>query len=75
MYGLIGLPHWVTGVGLAILTGLVILGGIKSIGRLTSYLVPFMAVFYTLGGLIIIILNLDLVPQALGLIISDAFTG
>lgn len=72
---LAGVPHWVTGIVLAVLTGLVILGGIKSIGRVTSYLVPFMAVLYMIGGLVIILLNIEKVPAALGLIFNDAFTG
>ncbi|MFX0561258.1 alanine/glycine:cation symporter family protein [Tepidibacillus infernus] len=70
-----GLTPWITGIILMIFTGLVLLGGIKSIGKVTSYLVPFMAVFYVLGGLIIIFLNLDKVPGALGLIFGNAFTG
>jgi len=69
------LPEWVTGLILMILTGLVILGGIKSIGRVTAYLVPFMALFYVVGGLVILIMNLNLVPDAIGLIFSDAFSG
>lgn len=70
-----GLNPWITGVILAVLTALVILGGIKSIGRVTSYLVPFMALFYVLGGLAIILLNITEVPAAIGTIFSDAFTG
>ncbi len=68
-------PGWVTGLILMVLTGLVILGGIKSIGRVVAYLVPFMALFYVVGGLVILFMNLDLVPGAVGLIFSDAFTG
>ncbi|WP_257350861.1 alanine/glycine:cation symporter family protein [Pseudalkalibacillus decolorationis] len=70
-----GVPTWITGLVLMVLTGLVILGGIKSIGRVTAYLVPFMAAFYVIGGLIILIMNIELVPSAVGLIFSDAFTG
>lgn len=70
-----GISAWITGIILAILTALVILGGIKSIGRVTSFIVPFMAIFYILGGIVIIILNIDLVPAAIGLIFTDAFTG
>ena len=70
-----GINPWVTGIVLTIATGLVLLGGIKSIGRVTSYMVPFMAVFYILGGLIIILLNIDKLPAAVSLIFSDAFTG
>lgn len=65
---------WVTGVVLAILTGLVILGGIKSIGRVSSFLVPFMAVFYVLGALVIVLLNLPQVPDAFATIFREAFT-
>ncbi|MED4204628.1 sodium:alanine symporter family protein [Neobacillus mesonae] len=70
-----GLNPWITGIILTIFTALVILGGIQSIGRVTSIFVPFMAIFYVLGGLAIIVMNLDLVPHALGLIFSDAFSG
>lgn len=68
-------PTWITGIALSILTGVVILGGIKSIGRVVSFIVPVMALFYVVGGLIVIFGNLDLVPAAVGSIVSDAFTG
>ena len=60
---------------LTVFTAVVILGGIKSISKVSSVIVPFMAVFYVLGGLIIILLNLDALMPALELIFSDAFTG
>ncbi|WP_053217211.1 alanine/glycine:cation symporter family protein [Virgibacillus senegalensis] len=69
------IPTWITGVILTVLVFLVIIGGIKSIGKVTSFFVPIMAAFYVLGGLAIIIMNIDLVPSALGTIFSDAFTG
>jgi AGCS family alanine or glycine:cation symporter len=68
-------PHWITGVALFIFAGLVILGGIKSIGRVTAFFVPIMALFYFIAGAIVVIMNFDLVPAAFGLIFSDAFTG
>lgn len=68
------IPTWVTGIILAIVTALVILGGIKSIGRVTAFFVPIMAVFYIIGGLIIMTLNFDIVPAAINLILTDAFT-
>ncbi len=71
----VALAKWVTGILLAILTGLVVLGGIKSIARTTSVLVPFMAVFYMLGCLIILVMFAGDIPAAFGLIFSDAFTG
>jgi AGCS family alanine or glycine:cation symporter len=70
-----GVPGWITGLVLAGFTALVILGGIKSIGRVTAYFVPIMALFYVMGGLIIMIMNFDLVPAAVGLIFTEAFTG
>ncbi|MGN7388693.1 alanine/glycine:cation symporter family protein [Sporosarcina sp. SAFN-015] len=68
-------PHWITGVVLFVFAGLVILGGIKSIGRVTAFFVPIMALFYFIAGAIVVIMNFDLVPAAFGLIFSDAFTG
>ena len=70
-----GIDGWITGVVLTVFTAVVILGGIKSISKVSSVIVPFMAVFYVLGGLIIILLNLDGLMPALQLIFSDAFTG
>lgn len=65
----------VTGIVLSILVALVIIGGIKKIGRVTEVIVPFMAVIYIVGGLLIIFLNIQLVPAAFGLIFRSAFTG
>ncbi len=66
---------WVTGLVLAICTGLVLIGGIKSIGGVTSFLVPIMALFYILGSLVVIALRIDQVPHALVEIFTSAFTG
>ncbi len=64
-----------TGVILAILTALVLLGGIKSIGKVTSFLVPVMAVFYIIGGLTVIFINIENLPNALATILKYAFSG
>lgn len=64
---------WVTGVTLTLLTGLVILGGIKSIGRFTSFLVPFMILGYVMAALIVLALNANEIPHALYLIFYHAF--
>ncbi|MBY6272846.1 MAG: sodium:alanine symporter family protein [Bacillaceae bacterium] len=69
-----GINPWITGFVLAVLTALVIIGGIKSIGRVTAFLVPFMCLFYVFGGLVIILLNIDLLPKAIALIFKEAFT-
>src|SRR5699024_7096153 len=68
-------PFWVTGIVLVVFAGLVILGGIKWIGRVTAFFVPFMAIFYILAGLIVMILNINIVPEAFGVIFKYAFTG
>lgn len=66
---------WWTGIFLAVITGFVLIGGVKSIGNVASVLVPFMALFYIGGGLIILAMHADKIPEALSLIISSAFTG
>ncbi len=66
---------WITGGIMTALTAVVILGGIKSIARVCEALVPFMAVFYVLGCLVLLILHYDLVPATLRLIVTSAFSG
>ena len=68
------IPTWITGVTLMICTALVVLGGIKSIGRVTSVLVPIMIFFYSAAALFIIFSNLGGVPGALVLIVKHAFS-
>ena len=70
-----GLTPWITGLILAVCTALVLIGGIQSIGRVSNYLVPFMALLYIAGGLVVILLNIDKLPSAFSLIFSDAFSG
>ncbi|HLR10404.1 MAG TPA: sodium:alanine symporter family protein [Sporosarcina sp.] len=69
------IPHWITGVILFLLAGMVILGGIKTIGRVTAFFVPIMAVFYILAGIIVMLMNISLIPEAFALIFKYAFTG
>jgi AGCS family alanine or glycine:cation symporter len=70
-----GVDHRVTGLVLAVLTGLVILGGVKRIGKFTGVLVPVMAVGYMLGCLVILALHVTAIPGALWQVVHDAFTG
>ena len=67
-------PVW-TGLVLAVLTAAVILGGIRSLGRVNAVLVPAMALIYIAGGLAILILRADQIPASFGLIFKNAFTG
>lgn len=69
------IPVIVTGVVMAFLTWVVVVGGIKRIGEVTEKLVPFMAVFYIVAALIIIISKINLIPWAFGEIFKSAFTG
>lgn len=70
-----GVQTWVVGVVITALSALVILGGIKSIAKASTFIVPFMAIIYVLGGLAIIFMHADLIIPAFKLIFSDAFTG
>ncbi len=65
---------WVTGVVMMVLTALVILGGIRSIGKFTSFLVPFMIVGYVGSALVVLALNITEIPHAFGLIFGHAFS-
>ena len=67
------IPTWVTGLVLLTLTAMVILGGIKSIGKFTSFLVPIMIVIYVSVALVILIMNTDKIGAAFGLIFYHAF--
>jgi len=69
----LGVPTWVTGLILASLVAAVILGGIRRIGRVTSKLVPFMAVLYVGASMIVLLLHIDQVPSTLALIFTSAF--
>lgn len=66
---------WVTGLVLTVITLVVLVGGIKSIGKVTSGFVPIMIVLYVLGALYILAVNVTELPAALALVFTDAFTG
>jgi len=66
---------WISGILMAFFTALVILGGIRSIARVCEALVPFMAITYVLGCLIILCINASTVPHTIALICTSAFTG
>ncbi|TCO75235.1 alanine/glycine:cation symporter family protein [Marinisporobacter balticus] len=70
----IGIPNMATGIVVALIVGLVVYGGIKRIAQVTEKLVPFMAMLYLIGALIIIVINIGRVPEAIGLIFKYAFT-
>ena len=65
---------WLVGLALAVLTGLIIVGGIKSIATITVRLVPFMVVIYVALALSVLAMNIGNIPLAIGLIFKSAFT-
>ncbi len=69
-----GVPAWITGLVLTVATALVILGGISSIAKFCEKLVPFMAGFYILGCVIILVINAPFIGAAFKTIVVSAFT-
>lgn len=69
-----GIPTWMTGLGAAVLVGLVVVGGIKRIAAVAGLVVPFMAVLYVTASLLVLLANASAVPGALVHVVTDAFT-
>lgn len=65
--------RWLIGIIFALLTGAVIIGGIKSIGRVSAYLVPIMCILYMVGGVAILVMNMDKILPAFKTIFYYAF--
>ena len=74
LYAKIGISHLVTGLCMAGLAALVLIGGIRRIAVVAGKLVPFMAITYLLAGLVVLVLNASEIPTAIELIIKHAFT-
>ncbi|MFY0593836.1 alanine/glycine:cation symporter family protein [Roseivirga sp.] len=70
-----GIELWITGAVLAVLLGIVIIGGIKRIAAITEKLVPAMALIYFIGCFAVILANLDNLLPSLAAIVGDIFTG
>lgn len=68
-------PTWITGIIIAVLVAIVILGGIKKIAKVSEILVPFMAISYVIGLIILLVLGYKTVGSTIALIFKDAFTG
>ena len=69
------IPQWTTGLALAIILGLIIVGGIKRIASFASAVVPFMGTVYVIGALTVIVTNYDQILPSLGSIFSYVFSG
>ncbi|WP_223632985.1 alanine/glycine:cation symporter family protein [Rhodobacter sp. TJ_12] len=70
-----GVQTWITGAVLTVVTGLVVLGGIRRIGAVAQKVVPFMAVIYLICVLFVLVLFAGNIPAAFATIVHDAFTG
>ncbi|MFC3283939.1 alanine/glycine:cation symporter family protein [Litchfieldella rifensis] len=68
-----GIPVLYTGIGMAIVVGLIIFGGVKRIARVAEVLVPVMAVSYLLVAIVVLALNVTRIPEAIMLIVHSAF--
>ena len=68
------IPHLATGLVMAVLAALVLIGGIRRIAEVAGKLVPFMAITYVLAGLVVILMNVGDVPGAIALIVKSAFS-
>lgn len=69
-----GIPQELTGVVLTVLVGVVIIGGIQRIGRVTEKLVPLMCMIYLLAALVVLVMHFGKIPDMLRLIVTEAFT-
>lgn len=69
------LPTWGIGLVVAGLGALIFIGGIKRIASVTELMVPFMSILYIIGALVVLVINIEQVPAAFGLIIKNTFTG
>lgn len=74
MHDLLGVPPYMSGIVMALITAMVILGGIKRIAVVTSRVVPVMSIVYVAGGLVIVFMNLNQIPSVLEMIFVHAFT-
>ncbi len=69
-----GVPGWVVGVVLAIIAAIIFIGGVQRIAAVTEKLVPIMAIFFLIGGLIVLICRFKYIPETVGAIFKYAFT-
>ena len=70
-----GILPVISGGVIALATALVIIGGVKNIGKVTDKMVPAMAILYIAGALVVIFSNVSLIPKAFSMIFDNAFTG
>lgn len=69
----LNIPMWVSAVVIAAIMAVVIIGGVKRIGTVASYIVPFMVTVYLIAAVIIVLVNITKVPAMIGTVVSSAF--
>ena len=74
LQSLIGVSPMVAGILLAVVVAIVVLGGVKRIGQVTSLMVPFMSIFYVIAGIIVIVMRIGDIPGVLCNIVTSAFS-
>ena len=74
MNSLTGMSPLVCGIILAILVAIIVIGGVKRIGQVTSLMVPFMSIFYVIAGIIVLVLKFTEIPAAFATIFKSAFS-
>ncbi|RZV42105.1 MAG: alanine:cation symporter family protein, partial [Acidimicrobiales bacterium] len=72
--GILGNKGWLVGLVMAVMVAVIIIGGIRSIARITAKLVPFMVLIYLAGAFVVLAMNFAQIPAAIGAIITGAFT-
>jgi AGCS family alanine or glycine:cation symporter len=75
LHATFGLSTSVVGIALVVISAAVILGGLKRIAGFAEILVPFMAVLYLVGGILLLVMHADRIPGAFGLVFDGAFNG
>ena len=69
----LGIPAWCIGIVVTALAALIFLGGIRRIASVTEKLVPVMAVLYIIGGIVVIVMRIQYIPETIGMIFKYAF--
>ncbi len=75
LHGEFQVPQWTTGIVLAVLTGLVVIGGIRRIAEVTSLLAPIMCLAYMACAVVVVVQHLGEMPQVISLVFTSAFDG
>jgi len=75
LYSNLRVPHWITGITILLLVGMVLIGGVKRIANVAGKLVPIMIIAYISATVLILLKNIEKIPDALFLILNDAFSG